>query len=73
MTLNWLFVHLSRILKIVVSIHWNMTVTAIWQIGSLRNCWIDYFWLKNDGEKWSRIFNFKILRAPSEIPANLPG
>jgi hypothetical protein len=31
------------------------------------------FWLKNDGEKWSRIFYFEILRARSEIPANLPG
>ena len=33
----------------------------------------NYFWLKNDGEKWSRIVYFEILRAPSEIPANLPG
>ena len=32
-----------------------------------------YIWLKNDDEKWSRIFNFEILRAPSEIPANLLG
>ena len=31
------------------------------------------FLAKNDGEKWSRIFYFKIKRAPSEIPANLPG
>ena len=38
-------------------------------------------WLKSlvlkptfyDGEKWSRIFYFEILKAPSEIPANLPG
>ena len=37
------------------------------------NSWNNYFWLKNDGEKWSRIFYFEILRAPSEIPANLPG
>ena len=29
-------------------------------------------WLKNDGEKWSRIFYFEILCAPSEIPAYLP-
>ena len=29
--------------------------------------------LKNDGEKWSRIFYFEIHRAPSEIPANLLG
>jgi hypothetical protein len=29
--------------------------------------------LKNDGKKWSRLFYFEILRAPSEIPANLPG
>ena len=34
---------------------------------------IYYFWLKNDGEKWSRFFYFEIERAPSEIPANLPG
>ena len=27
----------------------------------------------NDGEKWSRFFYFEIHRAPSEIPANLPG
>ena len=33
---------------------------------------IDIFKLKNDGEKWSRIY-FEIDRAPSEIPANLPG
>ena len=26
-----------------------------------------------DGEKWSRIFHLEIHRAPSEIPANLPG
>jgi hypothetical protein len=26
-------------------------------------------WLKNDDEKWSRIFYFEILQAPSEIPA----
>ena len=26
-----------------------------------------------DYEKWSRIFDFEILLAPSEIPANLPG
>ena len=32
----------------------------------------DYFWLKNDGEKWSRFFYYEILHAPSEIPANLP-
>ena len=31
------------------------------------------FWLKNDDEKWSRIFYFEILLAPLEIPANLPG
>jgi hypothetical protein len=31
------------------------------------------FRLKNDGEKWSRIFYFEIHRTPSEIPANLPG
>ena len=31
------------------------------------------FLTKNDGEKWSRIFYFEILLAPSEIPANLPG
>ena len=30
------------------------------------------FWLKNDGEKRSRIFYFEIHRAPSEITANLP-
>ena len=28
--------------------------------------------LKNDGKKWSRIY-FEIDRAPSEIPAKLPG
>ena len=28
--------------------------------------------IKNDGKKWSRIY-FQIDRAPSEIPANLPG
>ena len=33
---------------------------------------IDIFQLKNDGEKWSRIY-FEIDRALSEIPANLPG
>ena len=33
---------------------------------------ITIFQLKNDGEKWSRLF-FEIHRAPSEIPANLPG
>ena len=27
----------------------------------------------NNGEKWSRFFYFEIQRAPSEIPANLPG
>ena len=26
-----------------------------------------HFWLKNDGEKWSRIFYFEIHRAPSEL------
>jgi hypothetical protein len=31
-----------------------------------------HFWLKNDGEKWSRKIYFKIPRWPSEIPANLP-
>ena len=31
-----------------------------------------FFSIKNDGEKWSRIY-FEIDRAPSEIPANLPG
>ena len=25
------------------------------------------FWIKNDGEKWSRIFYFEIQRAPSEL------
>ena len=30
------------------------------------------FELKNDGKKWSRIY-FEIHRAPSEIPAKLPG
>ena len=33
---------------------------------------IDVFQLKNDSKKWSRIY-FEIDRAPSEIPANLPG
>ena len=28
--------------------------------------------LKNDGKKWSRLY-FEIDRAPSEIPAKLPG
>jgi hypothetical protein len=32
-----------------------------------------HFWLKNDGEKWSRKNYFEISRWPSEIPANLPG
>jgi hypothetical protein len=31
------------------------------------------FWLKNDGEKWSRIFYFEIKRALSEIAANWRG
>ena len=30
------------------------------------------FELKNDDKKWSRIY-FEIHRAPSEIPAKLPG
>ena len=30
------------------------------------------FELKNDSKKWSRIY-FEIHRAPSEIPAELPG
>ena len=30
------------------------------------------FELTNDGKKWSRIY-FEIDRAPSEIPAKLPG
>ena len=30
------------------------------------------FQLKSDGKKWSRIY-FEIHRAPSEIPAKLPG
>ena len=30
------------------------------------------FELENDGKKWSRIY-FEIHRAPSEIPAKLPG
>ena len=29
------------------------------------------FGLKNDGEKWSRIFYFEIEQAPSEIPTFL--
>ena len=29
--------------------------------------------LKNNGEKGSRTFYFEILRAPLEIPANMPG
>ena len=28
-----------------------------------------HFWLKNDGEKWSRKKYFEIPRWPSEIPA----
>ena len=32
-----------------------------------------HFWLKKDGEKWSRFFYFEIPLAPLEIPANLPG
>jgi hypothetical protein len=31
-----------------------------------------HFWLKNDGEKWSRKNYIEIPRWPSEIPANLP-
>jgi len=34
---------------------------------------ITIFWLKNDGEKWSRKNYFEIPRAPSDIPANLSG
>jgi hypothetical protein len=26
-----------------------------------------FFWLKNEGEKWSRFFYFEIERAPSEL------
>ena len=33
---------------------------------------ITIFELKNDGKKWSGIY-FEIDRAPSEIPAKLPG
>ena len=33
----------------------------------------NHFWIKNDGEKWSRKNYFEIPRWPSEIPANLPG
>ena len=33
----------------------------------------DHFWLKYDGEKWSRKNYFEIPRAPSEIPTNQPG
>ena len=29
--------------------------------------WKQHFWLKNDGEKWSRIFYFEIPLAPSEL------
>ena len=35
------------------------------------NSWSNYFWLKNDCEKWSRFF-FEILCAHLEILANLP-
>ena len=31
------------------------------------NSWNDYFWLKNDVKKWSRIFYFEIERDPSEL------
>ena len=32
------------------------------------NSWNNYFWLKNDGEKWSRFFlNFKTQRALLEL------
>ena len=31
------------------------------------------FLTQNDGEEWSRISYFEIHRAPSKIPANLPG
>ena len=31
------------------------------------------FLIKNDDEKWYRIFFFEIPLAPSEIPAKLPG
>ena len=31
------------------------------------------FLTTNDLEEWPRIFYFEIHRAPSEIPANLPG
>ena len=37
------------------------------------NCRNAHFWLKNDGEKWSRKNYFEIPRWPSEIPSNLPG
>ena len=33
---------------------------------------LELFELKNDGNKWSRIY-LEIHRAPSEIPAMLPG
>ena len=33
---------------------------------------VAFFELKNDGKNWSRIY-FEIHRAPSEIPARLPG
>ena len=38
----------------------------------ISNLEIIIFELKNDGKKWSRIY-FEIDRAPSEIPAKLPG
>ena len=59
-----------KLLMLTVRIHTTQNSWNKWtKILSPEN---GIFQLKNDGEKWSRIY-FEIDRAPSEIPANLPG
>ena len=45
---------------------WLVTPARTYKWTKISSLEINIFWLKNDGEKWSRIY-FEIDRAPSEL------
>ena len=54
---------LSQHCRFLVPANTHKILTEIWH----------HYWLKNDGENWSRKNYYEIPRWPSEIPANLLG
>ena len=52
--------------------YWHTSLDLFYKWTKISSLEINIFGFKDDSETWSGIY-FEIHRAPSEIPANLPG